>query len=126
MELVATGTYREAAFELWPGDDTLDLTFLDDERKASILADFPDKVQEITDLKQYKLDKAARKAQRDAEVLAAQAEEAKPYNPFDAQPMTKADSFQNAPEAKDLSPYRKDNGLEIETQEAKLTKGKRK
>lgn len=126
MELVAIGTYREAAFELWPGDDTLELAFLDDERKASILADFPEKVQEITDIEQYKVEKAARLAARAAEREAAAAQEDKPYDPFNSQAMTSADAFSNAPDAKDLSPYRKDTGLEIETQEAKLTKGKRK
>ena len=68
MELLAKQTYRAPDFELLPGNDTLHLD-LPDERKARILEDFPDLVEEIVDVEAYLLEKQAPKAEVATEVV---------------------------------------------------------
>lgn len=121
MELIAMGTYRAPDFELNPGDDTLDHPHLSEERKTQILTDFPELVEEITDLKAHVAAKEARIAARVAEIAA----EPEPHNPFETGPntMTNADAFHVA---KDVIPERKDAGLTIDTLESKAPRAKRK
>jgi hypothetical protein len=130
MELVAKGKYLAGDLELHPGDDTLDRPHLSDERKARILADFPDLVEEIEDVDQYLADKGAANAARAELAAVVPAAEPVTNNPFEKSPatMTASDRFEQAPaeNAKDLSPERKDAGLVIETPEAKAPRGKRK
>lgn len=123
MELVAVQTYREPTFELWPGDDTIGLEISEDQKKQ-MLEDFPTKLQVIEDVEGYVKDKTERLlalAKKEQEDILAQYEDAFPTR---AEMMTyKEDSFEKS---KDFIPEDKEKDLEIETPEAKQSKGKRK
>lgn len=124
MELVAIQTYREPAFEIWPGESTIGLG-LSEEHKKQMLEDFPEKLQVIDDVDIFVKEKAARlavEAERRMQEILSQYED--PSSVFKSEPMTsKEDSFEKA---KDFEPENKEKDLEIETPEAKQTKGKRK
>lgn len=123
MELVAIQTYREAAFELWPGDDTIGLDLSEDHKKQ-MLEDFPEKLQAIEDVEVYVKEKTERLlalAKKEQAEILAQYEDPDFFNP---KPMTfQEDSFENS---KDFEPEDKEKDLEIETPETKQPKGKRK